>query len=117
VTMLDLYLGTIGVIASGATWYSAYLTSRTQWRDTPVGVHLMWFSVALGVTFTSLTLGVLLQDIPLWADVIRAVLYTSTPVVIIWRVVLQLQARHHPLVKHRKEPPHDRTDTRTGAGG
>jgi hypothetical protein len=103
VTLLTWYLGTIGVIASVATWTSAYLTTRTPWKETPVGRHLFWFSVALAVTFTALTLGVLIRDHPVWFDVIRAVLYTATPAVVIWRVVLQLQARRHPLTPRHSE--------------
>lgn len=112
-TVLNLYLGVVAVTACALTWYSAYLHNLTPWRDTPVGRHLLWFTVALGVTFTALTLGLFIHDKPLWFDVIRAALYTSTPVVVAWRVALQLQARRHPLAPKREEPPHV-GDTDTG---
>lgn len=110
---LNWYLLALALTTTPAAWASVYVHSRTPWTATAVGRHLMAYMVALALTFTALTVGVLSNyDLPVWLEYGRAVAYTGTPVVVIWRLVLQLQARRHPLTEPRTRGRHRNSQDR-----
>jgi hypothetical protein len=101
---LHLYLLVIALYTTAVAWISVAVHARTRWRETQVGRHLMAYMLGLALTFTALTIGVVAEyELPLWLEHVRAVLYLSAPIVVTWRLVLQIQARHHPLVDQEED--------------
>lgn len=104
---LNWYLLAIALVTTSAAWASVYVHSQTSWNDSPVGRHLMAYMLAMAATFTALTIGILSHyDLPAWLEYTRAAMYSGTPVVVVWRLVLQLQARRHPLTPRPQRGRH-----------
>lgn len=99
-----MYLLVLALYTTTVAWASVAVHAATRWKETQVGRHLMAYMLGLAVTFTGLTIGVVARyDLPPWAEYVRAGLYLSAPIVVTWRLVLQIQARHRPLVDHEED--------------
>lgn len=103
---LDWYVLVLALVTTSCAWASVVVHAETRWNTSPVGRHLMAYMLALAVTFTALTLGILVDHKPWWFEGVRAAMYTGTPIVVVWRLVLQLQARRHPLTPRPSKGRH-----------
>ncbi len=88
-TVIGNVLLTVAAIVATA---SVVVHARVPWRDSQMGRHLMAY---MGVIALVLDLGVvrlIIGDYPAFS-VIRLVVFVGVPIVMAWRLVLQLQAQ------------------------
>lgn len=82
-----LHATTAGSILSFA------LHAFTPWRRTVMSRHLFWYLLALAITFALASVDLELRPDPAWFEMAQVVEFTALPVVIFWRVVLQVYLR------------------------
>lgn len=93
---LRWYVVAIAVLTVLPAWASVIVHTRTPWRRTRLGRHLMAYMFVLALTFTTLTMDMFMTPDPTWVDVLGIVTYTFTPIVVWWRLILQVRVAREP---------------------
>lgn len=64
----------------------------TPWTRTRMGRHLMAYAAAIAAVLVTWTVGFFFQSPP-WFDIVRLAVFSLVPVVLWWRLWMQVQAR------------------------
>jgi hypothetical protein len=78
---------------------SVILHGLTPWRATAVGRNLFWYALVVAAILDLSLVRTLAGDTA-WFAALRLVVFAAVPVVLIWRVALQVNIRRH-------DPPRD----------
>jgi hypothetical protein len=95
---LLVLLGTAELFASAALGLASVVVyhwrTRGEWRHNPVGVHVMWFMIALEATLlpsvARVIIGASLDT--LWFAWLRVIVFAGVPVVMAWRLAIIIRA-------------------------
>ena len=87
------WIGTAaGVWAAIVGWTSVAVHARAPWWRSEVGRHLMAYMVVIALVLTLALVRAVLGDSD-WFNGIRLVTFVLVPVVMTWRLSLQIRAR------------------------
>jgi hypothetical protein len=108
VNWLDLVEDVVIWAAAIPAVLSVFVHARTPWRRTVMGKHLMAYMSVLGIILALVAIDTMVRPDPLWFTVTQTVALVGLPIVVWWRLILQVQAQRHSLApQHRKELDHD----------
>lgn len=95
------------VLAAVPAVLSPIVHARTPWRDSPMGRHLMVYMTVLGVVLGLSAIDVFVHPDPWWFVAVQLVSFVGVPIVMTWRLLLQLRGLRRPLLlrtyRHRKD--------------
>ena len=93
--MLEV-LGNVAIVYSAVVAaVSVALHARVFDRRSPVSVHLLAYGLVVSVVLALAAVRALVGDAP-WFAVLRLVVFLLVPVVLTWRLVLQVRAQRRP---------------------
>lgn len=108
-TTLQIVGNWLLVLAAIPAIVSPFVHAKTPWRASVMGTHLMFYMTSLALVFGLTVVDIMIRPDPAWFQILQVVTFVGVPIVMWWRLILQIQALRHPLARSTREGPSDDT--------